>query len=310
MEGKLRFDLRRNHGLAGIIAFASTIGVLAAPGLAVPVFAQTAPAAAATFADSAEPITPSETSLPADGAEIVAPDKGYALSPPDNGPLTDPSRSTITGDAGEDSSSAADAALAAPPAANETADDADGASLIDAATPMPLATIAPIAAADWDRVGDSEGDDASGDGGNPVLEVPRALPSPDASSGDGGNQSAQGGDSSPADEVGSVDEYQDEQDYPTGVYITPANGPPVLNPPFAAGTFANQAPAMVPAQPGNGAMLPFGVGGMRPFARGMNSAIMPTSPMYPRGVPMTRRYSPMVPRGAAPLPGRWWNRAR
>ena len=107
--------------------------------------------------------------------------------------------------------------------------------MIDPATPMPLAKVAPIVAAEWDRVGDSESNNNSdsGDSGDKVLEVPRALP-PDASPASGNGQSAQGGDSSPPDEVGSVDDYQDEQDDGViGVYIAPPNGPPVLNPPFS-----------------------------------------------------------------------------
>ena len=115
---------------------------------------------------------------------IVAPDSGYALPPPrDDGAPADPTlpiRASGTGDS----------ATAASPSADGTSGDAP---LIDPATPMPLAKVAPIVAADWNRVGDSEGNADSGDAGNPVLEVPRAVPSPDASSGDGGSQAAQGG---------------------------------------------------------------------------------------------------------------------
>jgi hypothetical protein len=320
MKGKLLFNLRRTHDTAGFLRITQAMAAMTALALAAPAFAQashdapdavsaSAPAtdavsASATFAPAAGATdSTSDTYAPAAGAAIVAPDSGYALRPPpDDGAPADrtlPIRASGTGDS----------ATAASPAADGTSGDAP---LIDPATPMPLARVAPIVAAEWDRVGDSESDNnsGSGDSGDKVLEVPRALP-PDASPASGNGQSAQGSDSSPPDEVGSVDDYQDEQDDGViGVYIAPPNGPPVLNPPFSVGTFGNQSPARVPAQPNNGPILPPGVGGIRPFAGGMNSAIMPTSPMYPRGMPMGQGFSPMVPRYSAPIPGGWWNRAR
>jgi hypothetical protein len=322
MKGKLLFNLRRTHDTAGFLRITQAMTAMTALALAAPAFAQashdapdavsaSAPAAdvvsaSATFAPAAgaTDVSTSDTYAPAAGAAIVAPDSGYALPPPDDGAPADPTLPIPIGASG-----IGDSATAASPAADGTSADAP---LIDPATPMPLAKVAPIVAAEWDRVGDSESNNNSdsGDSGDKVLEVPRALP-PDASPASGNGQSAQGGDSLPPDEVGSVDDYQDEQDDGViGVYIAPPNGPPVLNPPFSVGTFGNQSPARVPAQPNNGPILPPGVGGIRPFAGGMNSAIMPTSPMFPRGMPMGQGVSPMAPRNSAPIPGGWWNRAR
>ena len=350
MKGSRQFDLGRNHGAAGSIRMARKMAVLATiAALALaspPVFAQASPDAVSASATSADAVSASdtfapvagaadvsapETFAPAAGAAIVAPDSVYALPPPDDGSLAVPTLSTAdlgtdnsgTADSGTGDSGTADSAIEAAPATDGTLGDAlpSGAPPIDLASP--LGGIAPIAAADggstssshsgWDRVGDSESDSHSDsdDSGNSVLEVPQAVPT-DASPAGGNGQSAQGGDSSPPDEIGSVNDYQDEQDNTViGVYITPPNGPPVLNPPSSVGTFGAGRASKVPDQPNNGPiLLRPGVGGMRPFAGGMNSAIMPTSPMYPRGMPMVQSNRPMVPRNSAPIPGGWWNRAR
>jgi hypothetical protein len=316
MKGKLQFALRRKFGAAGFIRIAPAMFAIAALALATPpVFAQASLDAVSPSPNSADAATAPDTFAPAAGAAIVAPDSGYALPPPDDGSLAVPSSSP-------DDARTDDAAIKAAPAADGTPGDVlpGGAPPIDLASP--LGGIAPVAAADggpspsshsgWDRVGDSESDsnNDSDDPGNSVLEVPQAVPT-DASPAGGNGQAAQGGDSSPPDEIGSVNDYQDQQDNTViGVYITPSNGPPVLNPPFSVGTFgASQAPR-TPVQPNNGPMLPSGVGGIRPFAGGMNSAIMPTSPMYPRGMPMVQSYGPMVLHNSAPIPGGWWNRAR
>jgi len=330
MKGKLQFDLRRNLGAAGLIKAAHKIpgfAVIAILALAAPAFAQVSfdahdsgdvPADVASASPTfAAPTGPgdagSDTFAPPAGAAIVAPDSGYALPPPDDGSLADPAASP--GDAGTP-----DAATSAENPATGEASVADGSTAGDALPSSlppidltsPLGGIAPVASADrdsgaashsgWDRVGDSESDAGSdSDSGNPVLEVPRAVPSPDASLGNDANQSAQGGDSAPPDQVGSVDEYQNEQDYnPMAIYISPATGPPLLNPPFAASTFGNHSTANVSTQPGVGPMLPSGIGGVRPFAGGMNSAIMPTSPMFPRGMPM-QSYRPTAPIYAMPM---------
>jgi hypothetical protein len=318
MKAKLQFALRRKFGAAGFIRIAPAMFAIAALALATPpVFAQASLDAVSASAPAADAVSASDTFAPAAGAAIVAPDSGYALPPPDDGSLAVPTLSS--GDLGTGDSGTDDAAKAAP-AADGTPGDAlpGGAPPIDLASP--LGGIAPVAAADggpspsshsgWDRVGDSESYDDSGDSGSQVLELPRAVP-PDASPASGNGEAAQDGDSSSADEVGSVDDYQDAQDDSViGVYIAPPNEPPVLNPPFGVGTFGNQAPANAPVQPNNGPMIPSGVGGIRPFAGGMNSAIMPTSPMYPRGMPMVQSYGPMVLHNSAPIPGGWWNRAR
>ncbi len=313
-KSKLQFDLRRKFGAAGFIGIAPALVTILVLARTAPAFAQASLDGVSASATSADAVSASDTFAPAADTTIVAPDGGYALPPPDDGVLADPSSSPD--DAGTD-----DAAIEAAPAADRTPGDAlsGGAPPIDPAAPR--GGIARVAAADggprpsshsgWDRVGDSESYDDSDDSGSQVLELPRAVP-PDASPAGGNGEAAQDGDSSSPDEVGSADDYQDAQDDSViGVYITPPNGPPVLNPPFGVGTFgASQAPANAPVQPNNGPILPRGVGGMRPFAGAMNSAIMPTSPMYPRGMPMVQSYRPMVPGNSAPIPGGWWNRAR
>jgi hypothetical protein len=328
MRGNLQFDLQRDLGARGFSGITDGIAGLAAMAmlaLAAPAFAQAsgdgydATAASATTADAASASATyasvagsadagSDTFAPAAGAAIIAPDSGYALPPPDDGSLADPASSP--GDA-----VAADGAIEPDPAVDGAPGDGAPNSLPPIDLSSSLGGIAPVAAADedsssgshsgWDRVGDSEsGTGGDGSAGNSVLEVPQATPSP----GSDASQAAQGGDSAPPDQVGSVDEYQDEQDYYWPIYIGPPTGPPLLNPPFAASTFGNHSNANVSAQPGVGPMLP-GVGGVRPFAGGMNSAIMPTSPMFPRNM-MVRSYRPTAPRSSAPIPGGWWNRAR
>jgi hypothetical protein len=261
-------------------------------------------------------VSVSSTFAPTAGAAIIAPDSGYALPPPDGGSLADPSPSS---DAAADGDSTSADASAGDTSASVTPP-------IDLASPIGGSSsssgIASVAAADgsasasahsgWDRVGDTETGDESEESGDKVLEVPQAVPSPDVSSGNGGNQSAQGNDAAPPDEVGSVDDYQDEQDMGVmGVYVVPVpTGPPVLNPPFRAGTFGTtRAPANPPYQQSGVPTFRLGASGI-PFAGVMNSAIMPTSPMYPRGIPMTQGFSPMVQHNSAPIPGGWWNRAR
>lgn len=289
MKGKLQIDLRRNLSVRGFVRIAHKIAGLATMatlGLAAPAFAQ---ASLGGYDAAAALATPTD----------AAPDSGYALPPPDDGSLADPASSP--GDA------SADAAIEPAPAPDEAASDALPSSVPPIDLAASLGGIAPVAAADgdagsgWDRVGDSESHTGSdGYTGNSVLEVPQATPS----AGNDASQSAQGGDSAPPDQVGSVDEYQDEQDYYWPIYV----GPPLLNPPFAASTFGNHSTANVSIQSGGRPMLPSGVG-MRPFMGGMNSAIMPTSPMFPRGM-MVRSYRPTAPRRSAPIPGGWWNRAR
>jgi hypothetical protein len=259
---------------------------------------------------------------PGSGAAIVAPDSGYALPPPDGGSLADSSPAADSASTPDSSSEPASVADGTPsdtsPSDDASPSDASPTSVPSIDLASPFGGIAPVAAADadsssasgWDRVGDTDSDTAGGgDSGNSVLEVPRAVPSPDASAGNDNGQSAQGGDSAPPDQIGSVNEYQDETDNPMAIYISPATGPPLLNPPFVASTFGNQPSNNAPVLPGIGPMLPSGAGGVRPFAAGMNSAVMPTSPMYPRHM-MVRSYRPTVPRSAAPIPGGWWNRAR
>src|SRR6266851_3171634 len=102
-------------------------------------------------------------------------------------------------------SSALEAGYAEPPAVADPPPDA------------PIDGIAPVAAADspddsadahsgWVRSGDTD----SEDGASKVLEVPQVVDPANAQPGK--DQAAHDGDSSSEDQVGSVDDYQDEYD--------------------------------------------------------------------------------------------------
>lgn len=251
MNRKLLLNIRGGRAAVSFITIAPIMMAVAALTLAAPAFAQ-------STLDSSS-----------------APDTGYALPPPDGGPLADPA---MPNDA----------------APNDA---------------MPNDGIEPIAAADggsggaaarsgWDRIGDVDTSTASEDPAGKVLELPQVVPPATAQPSDGADQTAQDGASSSPDQVGSVDDYQDAQDSTIiGVYVAPLpTGPWVVNP-YGVGTFrSNQAPMNPRFLPGFVPMFPPGATAMRPLANGMNAAIVPASPM--------------LPRSSAPIPGGWWNRAR
>jgi hypothetical protein len=147
----------------------------------------------------------------------------------------------------------------------------------------------------WVRSGDVETDN-----GNPrdkVLEVPQVVDPANAQPSDAAGQATRDGDSSSDDQVGSIDDYQDQEETGVvGVYIAPiprggvnpygintGRVNPGLNPPFVPGYFP---------------MSPSGLNIALPSGNGMNTAVGPTSPMLP------------ARRNMAPSPGGWWIRAR
>jgi hypothetical protein len=135
----------------------------------------------------------------------------------------------------------------------------------------------------WDRVGDVYTDTDSEDRADKVLEVPQVLSPADPQPSDDAEQTAQDEGSQTPDQVGSIEDYQDEEDSAVmGVY-----GVPVLLAPAGINSFGVSAFRSIQA-PLNRNFRPRFVPGFvpmvpRPIGGGMNSAILPTSPMFPRG---------------------------
>jgi hypothetical protein len=142
----------------------------------------------------------------------------------------------------------------------------------------------------WVRSGDVETDDA-----NPrdkVLEVPQAV---DPANQQPSDQAARDGDKS-GDQVGSIDDYQDEEDIGTGVFINQV--PPGVTNPYGINTDRLNPglnPAFTPHYMRTAPLVPNVV---VPRGNGMNTAIGSTNPMLPTS------------RNAVPSPSGWWTRAR
>jgi hypothetical protein len=140
----------------------------------------------------------------------------------------------------------------------------------------------------WDRVGDVDADTDDDDQADKVLEVPQVLPSADPQPSDDSDQTAQqDGSQSPddqdptPDQVGSIEDYEDEGEGALmGIY-----GVPVLIAPIGMNHFGVSA-FHAPVFRRRGIRQRFQRGFVpivpRPFG-GTNSAILPTSPMFPRG---------------------------
>jgi hypothetical protein len=174
----------------------------------------------------------------------------------------------------------------------------------------PSPAIKPVTAADnsstsaaahsgWDRVGDVYTDADSGDQADKVLEVPQALPSADPQPSDDSDQTAQEDSQSPddqdptPDQVGSIEDYEDEEDGALmGGYGVPVLIAPVGINPFGVSAF--HAPLYRRGGFGQGFQRGFVPIVPRPFGGGMNSDILPTSPMFPSG---SARFS-----GGMPMP--------
>jgi hypothetical protein len=182
------------------------------------------------------------------------------------------------------------------PATPDEAIPSDATSSVAVAT-KPSATVKPLTAADsssdasaaahsgWDRVGDVYTDTDNEDQADKVLEVPQVLPPDNPQPSDDADQTAQEGGSQSPDQVGSIqvgsiEDYQEEEDGALmGVYGVPVLlGPVGINPYGVSGFHAPIDPSFRPGfQRGFVPIVP------RPFGGGMNSAILPTSPMFPSG---------------------------
>ena len=268
-----------------LFAGASTIIAFVALALAAPVFA--------------------ETSLDS----TSAPPTDYAVPPPSDGSLVEPS---IPGDT----------------AADDVDSDDDGTASSNAAAPAPHAATKPVAPtargsestaphSGWNRVSDVDEDTPNSDQSDKVLEVPQVLPpvnpqpsvDADETAPDGGNQL--GDQSPPPEQVGSIDDYQDEEESAiVGVFVVPVPLGAVGISPYGMNVFQS-----APLSPGFGTgfvpgFTPFvpSTTAMRPFGGGMNSAIMPTSPMFPRSRIFSGGF--MAPRGAMHFSGGGFGRGR
>jgi hypothetical protein len=146
------------------------------------------------------------------------------------------------------------------------------------------------AAPDWDRVEAAE----AGSNGSQVLELPQVDPGQAKSDNgtDGGQESSQDG-AEAADQIGSVDDYENQSAMTSaGVYPVPIpagvgrTGIGAAAVPTATGMRAVTGPrAMVPAGP-----IIVRPGGLGPFPA--------TSPML------------TPPRGSGAIPGGWWTHTR
>jgi hypothetical protein len=204
-------------------------------------------------------------------------------------------------------------ALASPALAKFTPDSPASSDAEDAAPPavadppadVPIDGVASPAAAAASSASDDSAAEHSGwvrsddvDTSNPpdrVLEVPQvANPSDGPPTASTSGQAGPNDDSSSPDQVGSINDYQDEDDGDIGGgYI----GPGTLYP-YGAGTFRANAGPLNPAfRPGYVPINPYGPNIGRPGMNGMNTAVGSTSPMLPG------------PRNLSPMPGGWWNRS-
>jgi hypothetical protein len=244
-------NMHRRLIAGGFITIAPTIIAFVVLTVAAPVFAQS------SFASSSAPAT--DYALPPHGGSLIEP------APRDDATLEDATPSAETPATSRVAMRTKPTAAVNPDAAGDDGSD------VSAATHS-----------GWDRVGDVYTDTNNEDRADKVLEVPQVLP-PASPLPDDADQTAQEGGSETPGQVGSIDDYQDEEESAVmGVYGVPVLlGPARINP-FGVSAFRSiQAPL-------NRSFGPRFVPGFvpivpRPVAGGMNSAILPTSPMFPRG---------------------------
>jgi hypothetical protein len=261
-------NILRGQIIGSFVMTAPIIIAFAALTMAAPVFAQS------SLDSSSAPAT--DYALPPPGGSLIEPAMPY-----------DPS----TEEAAHDENTPSDATPSAPVPSKPTAvaktrvTTADNDSARDEAH------------SEWDRVGDVDADIDDDDQADKVLEVPQALPSADPQLSDDSDQTAQEDsnqspdDQDPTpDQVGSIEDYEDEEEGATmGVYGVPVLIAPVGINPFGVSAF--HAPPHrrdgfgQRFQPGFVPIVP------RPFV-GTNSAILPTSPMFPSG---SARFSGEMP---------------
>jgi hypothetical protein len=173
-------------------------------------------------------------------------------------------------------------------------------AIADPPADVPIESAAPAAAASasasdhsaadhsgWDRASD---EDNSGPP-DKVLEVPQVVAPADGQPPAATGQAAPNGDSSSPDQVGSVDDYQDEDDGDLGGggYVSAG----ALNSVRVGTVGGNPGPLNPALGSGYIPMNPSGANLARPGANGMNTAIGSTSPMLPSS------------HGLSPMPGRW-----
>jgi hypothetical protein len=277
-----------NRGIP-LLAGASTIIAFVALALAAPVFAQTS-------LDSSS-----------------APPTDYAVPPPSDGSLVEPS---IPGDTAADDMDSDDDGDTA---SSNAAAPAPHVSAKSAAVPA-RGSAATATHSGWNRVSDVDEDTPDSAQSDKVLEVPQVLPpvnsqpsvNADETTPDGGNDGNQLADQSPPPEqVGSIDDYQDEEESAiVGVFVVPVPLGAVGISPYGMNVFQSG-----PLSPGFGSgfvpgFTPFvpSTTALRPFGGGMNSAIMPTSPMFPRSRIFSGGF--MAPRGAMHFSGGGFGRGR
>ena len=245
-------NMHRRLIARGFITIAPIIVAFAPLTVAAPVLAQS------SLESSSAPIT--EYALPPPGGSLIE------LAPRDDATLEDATPSAET-------SATSSAAVPTTP----------GAAVKPVTAPEKDSDVSAAAHSGWDRVGDVYTDTDSDSRADKVLEVPQVLPPADPQPPDDAEQTAQDGESQMPDQVGSIDDYQDEEDSAVmGVY-----GVPVLLGPAGINSFGVSAFRSIQA-PLNPSFGPRFVPGFvplvpRPVAGGMNSAILPTSPMFPRG---------------------------
>lgn len=171
-----------------------------------------------------------------------------------------------------------------------SAGDATAAAIADPPADASIDSVAPLAAAEsgssdaaerhseWERTGDDE--QAPTDSQGKVLEVPPAAKSAPQPSGNG--------DAPAPDQIGSINDYQDEEDGTIGgVYIAPA--PLGSRNPYGIGTTPSNPGINPPFLPGYVPMPSSGANVALPGAHWMNATIGPTSPMMPRRMPTPGR---------------------
>jgi hypothetical protein len=294
----LNLSLKISGGLKSRSCFATAaiVAALMALPLAAPVFAQS------SLDSSAAP--PTDYAVPPPGGSLVEPSL--------------PGRAVIDDSAPEDSTPDDTSAGDAPAADVAPGDVGPGEAAAGEASTMPDDSAGPPVVVKngtpdtkphraWDRVGDVETDSESEDPADKVLEVPQVVQAQSPQTSDNDDQSAgadqtadadqgaqDGGFPSP-DEVGSVNEYQNEEDDSAvmGIYVVPVPYGPVGISPYAANTYRSVPGYVNPRGflPGFVPGAPFGTVNVRSFGSGMNSPIMRTSPMFPHPSMGSMRFS-------------------
>jgi hypothetical protein len=268
-----------------VLAMAPIIAAMVALPLAAPAFAQS------SLDSSAAP--PTDYAVPPPGGSLIEPSMPSGAASDDS----------VTDDSTPDDATAGDAPVTPGDVSPGAAASGDASTIPDdgAGPPVVVKNATPDTTSHhgWDRVDDVETDSESEDPTAKVLEVPQVVQSYSSQPSDGADQtagpdqtadadqSAQDGDFPSPDEVGSIDEYQNEEDDSAvmGVYIVPVPFGPVGISPYAANTYhAIRVPGYMNQRgflPGFVPGAPFGTVNVRGFGSGMNSAILRTSPMFP-----------------------------